>query len=73
MLPSPFYADDTLFNGFTSDINRLLRPLLDWVPDQGYFPKPSRSLFIADSPTQEEEARQDSKTEILKLKFMAGS
>ena len=41
--------------------------------DQGYFPNPSKSLFIVDTPGQEEAAKREFVAEKLDLNFVCGS
>ena len=54
-----FYMDDTSFNGSTWRSAQILKILLERGPDQGYFPKTVKSLFIADSPDQEEAPKKE--------------
>ena len=42
-------------------------------PDQGYLPDPAKSLFILDTPGQEEAAKQEFHMEGLTLIFFCGS
>ena len=42
-------------------------------PDQGYLPKPAKSLFILDTPGQEEAVRREFEAESLVLNFVSGS
>ena len=42
-------------------------------PDWGYFPKPAKSLFISDTPGQEEAAKQELAVEGLIINFVSGS
>ena len=55
---SPFYADDVLFDGLARRSAQLLNLLMKRGPDRGYFPKPANSLFILDTPEQEEAAKR---------------
>ena len=41
--------------------------------DQGYFPEPAKSLFISDTPGQEEAAKREFAKEGLVLNFVSGS
>ena len=41
--------------------------------DRGYFPNPAKSLFILDTPGQEEVARREFVVEGLELNFFCGS
>ena len=72
-LLSPFYADDTALDGLARQSTQLLKLLMGKGPDQGYFPKPSKSLFILDTPGQEEAARREFEAEVLVLNFLSGS
>ena len=49
---SPFYADDTAFDGLSRQSAQLLKLLVKRGLDQGYFPDPDKSLFISDTPGQ---------------------
>ena len=49
-LLSPFYTDDVVFDGLERRSAAQLHLLMEWVLDQGYFPEPVKSLFVADSP-----------------------
>ena len=53
-LLSTFYADNTEFDGSARKSVQILKLLTERVPDQGYFPEPSMSIFIVDSPDHEE-------------------
>ena len=41
--------------------------------DMGYFPKPAKSIFILDTPMQEEAAKREFDVESLILNFVSGS
>ena len=41
--------------------------------DQGYFPNPSKSLFIVDTPGQEEAAKREFAAEGLVINLISGS
>ena len=58
-LLSPFYADDSAFDGSARHSPQLLKLLMKRGLDQGYFPDPAKSLFISDTPWQEEAAKQE--------------
>ena len=58
-LLSPFYAYDAAFDGSVQRSAQLLKLLMKRGPDRGYFPEPARSLFIMDTPGQEEAAKQE--------------
>ena len=70
---SPFYADDAEFDGLERRSAHLLKLLMKKGPDQGYFPKLSKSLFISDTPGQEEAAKREFSKEGLCLNFVIGS
>ena len=57
-LLSPFYADDAAFDGSAQRSAQLLKLLVKRRPDRGYFPEPAKSLFISDTPGQEEAAKR---------------
>ena len=46
-LLSPFYADDTAFDGSTQRSAQLLKLLMKRGPDRGYSSDPAKSLFIS--------------------------
>ena len=58
VLLSPFYADDAEFDDLARQSAQLLKLLMDRGPYWGYFPEKSKSLFISDTPVQEEAARR---------------
>ena len=41
--------------------------------DRGYFPNPDKSLFISDTPGQEEMAKKEFSVEGVTLNFVSGS
>ena len=41
-------------------------------PDRGYFPDPDKSIFILDTPGQEEAVKRDFSVEGLTLNFVSG-
>ena len=45
-----FYVDNTEFNGSKMRSVQLMKVLLEWGAAQGYFPEPTKFLFIADFP-----------------------
>ena len=55
-LLSPLYADDADFDGLARRSAQLLKLLMKSGPDRGYFPDSDKSLFILDTPGQEEAA-----------------
>ena len=57
-LLSPFYADDVAFDGLARQSAQLLKILMKRGADRGYLPEPAKSLFISDTPGQEEAAKR---------------
>ena len=72
-LLSPFYADDADFDGSPRRSSQLLKLLIKRGTDRGYFPDPAKSLFISDTPGQEEVVKQEFAKEGLVLNFIRGS
>ena len=72
-LLSPFYADNAMFDGSTQRSAHLLKLLMERGVEQGYFPEPAKSLFISDTPGQEEATSRDFELEGLVLNFVSGS
>ena len=72
-LLSPFYADDTAFNGSERQSAQLLKLLMRRGADRGYFPELDKSLFISDTPGQEAAEKQEFAVEGLTLNFVSGS
>ena len=72
-LLSSFYADDAVFDCSERQIVQLLKLLMKRGPDQGYFPELDKSLFISDTPGQEEAAKRGFAKEGLVLNFTRGS
>ena len=66
-LLSPFYADDAAFDGSARRSAQLLKLLMKRGTDRGYFPKPAKSLFISDTPGQEEATKREFAVEGLNL------
>ena len=54
----PFYADEAAFDGSERRIAQLLNMSMERGAGRLYFPNPSKSLFILDTPGQEEAARR---------------
>ena len=52
---------------------QLLKLPVERGSDQGYLPKPAKSLFISDSLDQEEAAKRQFSAERLEPKFVGGS
>ena len=50
----PFYLDDVMFDGSARRSAQLLKLIMDRGQEWGYLTKPANTLFIADSPDQEE-------------------
>ena len=71
-LLSLFYADDAAFDGAARRITQLLKLLMKRGTDQGYFPEPDKSLFISDTPGQEEATKREFAKEDLVLNFVSG-
>ena len=57
-LLSPFYANSAAFDGLARRSATQLRLLMERGPDQGYFPNPAKSLFIADNLEEKEVAKR---------------
>ena len=72
-LLSPFYADDTAFDGSARRITHLLKLLMKRGLDRGYFPEPAKPLFISDTLGQEEAVKREFAKEGLVLNFTRGS
>ena len=72
-LLSLFYADDMAFDGFERRSAQLLRLLMKRGPGRGYFPKPAKSLFILDTPRQEEAMKREFDADGLTLNFFSSS
>ena len=72
-LLSPFYADDATFDGSARRSVQLLKLFMKKGPDRGYLPEPAKSLFISDTPEQEEAANPEFAVEGLTLNFVSGS
>ena len=51
-LLSPLYADDATSDGSVRRSVAQLHMLMEQGTDQGYFPEPAKSLFIADEPEE---------------------
>ena len=56
---SLFYADDATLDSSPRQSAQLLKLLMEIGTDRGYFPETSKSLFISDTPGQEEEERME--------------
>ena len=62
-----------MFYGLAQRSAQLLNLLMKRGPDRGYFPEPANSLFILDTPGQEEAAKREFAKEGLCLNFVSGS
>ena len=71
-LLSPFYANDAVFYGSARQSAAQLRLLMDQGADQGYFPKPSKSLFIADNRDEKEAANREFEQAVLNINCVYG-
>ena len=67
---SLFYADDAAFEGSARRSAQLLMLLMKRGADRVYFPEPDKSLFISDTPGQEEAARREFVAKGLVLNFV---
>ena len=72
-LLSPFYADDAAFDGSARRSAQLLKLLMKRGLDRGYFPEPTKSLFISDTSVQEVASKREFSVEGLTLNFVSGS
>ena len=70
---SPFFSDDTAFDSSAQRSKQLLKLLMKRGPEQGYFTEPAKSLFILDTPGQEEAAKREFAVEGITLNFISGS
>ena len=70
---SPFYADDAAFGSSARRSAQLLKLLMRRGPYRVYFPNPAKSLFILNTPGQEEAENQEFAVEGLTLNFISGS
>ena len=69
---SPFYADDAAFDGSAQQSAQLLKLIMDRGIDRGYFHEPDNSLFILDTPGQEEASKRYFEVEVLEINFVGG-
>ena len=72
-LLSLFYADDVVLESSARQSAQLLKLLMERGPDRGYIPEPAKSLFISDTPGQEEAAKREFEAEGSALHFVIGS
>ena len=69
----PFYADDAAFDSLARRSAQLLKMLMKRGPDRGFPPDPAKSLFISETPGQEEAAKREFAKEWLALNLVSGS
>ena len=70
---SPFYSNDVVFDGSERQSAAQLHLQTNQGMDQGYFPEPFKSLFVADIPKEEKEAaRREFKRSDLHLTYIYG-
>ena len=72
-LLSLFYADDAAFDGSEQLISQHLKLLTKRGAHRGYFPEPGKSLFISDTPGQEEAEKWEFAIEGLNLDCVSAS
>ena len=72
-LLSAVYADNAAFDSLAQQISHILKLFIERGPDRGYFHDPSKSLFILDTPEQEEAVSQEFVVEQIELNFLSGS
>ena len=70
---SPLYTKNAAFGSLARQSAQLLKLLMKIGPEQGYFPKSAKSLFISDTPRKEEAVRREFSVKGLVLNFVAGS
>ena len=69
----PFYADDATFDVLARRSAQLLKLLMNRGPDRGYFLDPDKSLFVLDTPVQEEAEKREFAAGDLILNFVSGT
>ena len=72
-LLSSFYADDASFYGSARCSAQLLKLLMRRGPDRGYFPDPDKSVFISETPGQDEATKREFAVKGLTLNVVSGS
>ena len=72
-LLSPFYGDDAEFYVSIRRSAHILNLLMERGTDRAFFPDPAKSLFISNTPGQEEAVRREFVAEGLVLNFVSGS
>ena len=70
---SHFYADDAAFEGLARQSAQLLKLLMKRSPDRGYFLEADKSLFISNTPGQEEATKRKFMVESLTLNLVSES
>ena len=68
----PIYLNDSAFYGLVNRSARLITLLLEQGTERGYFPEPTKALFICDSPSQEEASNQTLEAEGLRVNMVPG-
>ena len=69
---SPLYSNDAAFDGSTRRNAAQLRLLIDRGLERGYFPKPAKSIFIANNPEKMEAAKREFERVGLHLNYIDG-
>ena len=69
---TPFYTEDTVFDGLVRCSTQLLNIILERVPKRGYFPNTAKLRFIAESPGQEEAVKWEFEAKGTHLNFVGG-
>ena len=69
----PFNAYDAAFDVLARRSAQLIKLLIKRGSNQGYLPDPAKSLFILDTPIQEEAAIQEFTIKGLTLNFVSGN
>ena len=70
-LISPLYAGDAAFDGLERRSAQILKLLMEKGPDWVYFPDPDKSIFISDTPGQEEAAKREFEVEGIVLNYFS--
>ena len=68
-LLTPFYAYNAELHGSAQRNARLMKLLLEWGQDWGYFPYMYKSLFIVESPNQEVATQKEFEEEGIEIIF----
>ena len=72
-LLSPFYSDSAAFSRSARRITHLLKQLMERAADRGHLYDLTKSIFISDSPDQEQAAKREFEVEGLDFNFVGGS